>query len=340
MKRVKIILSILVLCYAFLFSGDKFAYSKEKISLDDVYQAYRNALEDTYNRAKTFGLKDINKDGIPELLINNAYQICTYNKDKGIIWLWDSWVICEMYYSEKSGRILYHYSYQDDYDWTVFDIDSVELIWVDSFGLFQGKYYHGYEEVSPNELTYKEVTKEEVDSALEKIIEMMDDKELLTTPYENTQENRDRYLPVIKLDKEKLTVYAGGDKGKLSVTGTDSSVKWSSSDSSIAKVTKNGYVYGLRPGKCKIKAVVEGQTLECTVTVKEISLNKTSLTLNVKETYQLKVNGIKDGIKWSSSDKSVVKVSDKGKITALKKGTATVKATVNNVTYTCKVKVK
>lgn len=337
MKKTKILLSLLILCFSFLFIGsNKLVLAKEKPSLEEVYEAYKKVLTDYEfgSIPETFGLKDISNDGIPELLANNALQIYTYDKDEGIRWLWDSWVICEMYYSEKTNRILYYYTYQGDEDWVVFNVipDTAEWDWYDRFGIFNGQYYHeSFDNV---------ITKKEYDSLVKKIDELLPDKELLTTPYENTPENREKYLSAVKLNKEKLTVYAGGDKSRLSVTGSNNSVKWSSSDDSIAKVTKNGYVYGLKPGKCTIKAVVDGKTFECTVTVKEIGLNQTSLTLNAKETYQLKVNGIKEGIKWNSSNKSVVKVDNNGKVTAVKKGTATIKATVNNVTYSCKVKVK
>mgnify|MGYP000226714744 CR=1 FL=1 len=338
MKKYKFFLSFLFLCLAWLFAvKDNSVFSKEKPSLDEVYEAYKNVLANPDNRATSFNLKDLNKDGIPELLFNNAYQICSYDEQEGIKWLWDSWVICDMYYSEQTNRILYHYSYQGDEDWVIYEIDmnSGELVWVDCFGIINGMYYHGF-----NESGYNEVTKEDYDAAIEKIDELLPDKDLLTTPYENTQENRDKLMPTLRINKEKLTVYAGGKKARLSVAGTENGVKWSSSDSSIAKVTEKGYVYGLKPGKCKITAAVDGRTLECTVTVKKISLNKTSLTLKANETYQLKLYGINDGIKWTSSDKSIVKVSKNGTITALKKGTATVKATVNKTTYTCKVKVK
>lgn len=330
LKKTKFLLSLLAMCIASLFiSNGRPAYAKEEISLDDVYKVYKDVLTDKDYNAKTFGLKDINNDGIPELLVNNAYGIFTY-KDNNYVWLWDSWVICEMYYSPTTNRILYHYEWKGDEDWAVYeiDMDKGEMSTIVYYSQSNGIYYKNYE---------TETTKTEVEETIEK---MVPDRELLTTPYDNTEENRAKYLPTTALSKEKLTVYAGGESIKLKVTGTDSTVIWSSSNSSIAKVTENGDVSGLKPGKCIIKAEVDGKTLECPVTVKEIGLNKTSLKLKVKDTYKLKLNGVSDGIKWSSSNKSVAKVSSEGKITAIKKGTATIKATVNGKTYSCKVTVK
>lgn len=58
------------------------------------------------------------------------------------------------------------------------------------------------------------------------------------------------------------------------------------------------------------------------------------------KTSQLKVVNWKKAVKWSSSNNKVVKVSSKGKITAVKTGTATVKARIAKKTLTCKVTVK
>ena len=57
-------------------------------------------------------------------------------------------------------------------------------------------------------------------------------------------------------------------------------------------------------------------------------LNSTKKVLYVGKTSQLKVVNWKKAVKWSSSNNKVVKVSSKGKITAVKTGTATVKARI------------
>ncbi len=72
----------------------------------------------------------------------------------------------------------------------------------------------------------------------------------------------------------------------------------------------------------------------------KIKLSKTKLTLYVKKTATLKVKGTKKKVTWSSSNKKVAKVSKTGKITAVKKGTATITAKVGGKKYKCKVTVK
>ncbi len=73
----------------------------------------------------------------------------------------------------------------------------------------------------------------------------------------------------------------------------------------------------------------------------EIKLNKTSVALRPKQTYQLKatVTGKKGRLRWASSNSKVVSVNAKGKITAKKTGTANITVTVNGFKKVCKVTV-
>lgn len=331
MRRIGAFLLTLISCltlFNFGLEGNG-ANAATKVSLSDVYKAYAEELASTTTNAKSFGVKDINKDGIPEVLVNDSSAILSYKNDKSV-WVWNSKVLSDMYYSEKTGNILYHHSYNNTDEWVIYAIDldqGAGLVLVDSYTNNNGTYLRGG----------KSSSKSLVNAALDRLVP---NKEILDTPYENSKENRDKYLSPVQLNKSKLTVYAGGAKSKLIVEGTESTITWSSSDKTIARVTKNGNVYGLKAGKCTIKAIIDGRSVKCEVTVKKIKLNKTSIALKPKATYQLKLNGVKEGIKWSTSKKSIVKVSKAGKITAVKKGTATIKATVNGVTYKCKVTVK
>lgn len=69
-------------------------------------------------------------------------------------------------------------------------------------------------------------------------------------------------------------------------------------------------------------------------------LNKTSLTLTVGKTYQLKVKNTKKKAKFSSSKKSVATVSKNGKVTAKKPGTTKIRAKAGKKTYICQIKVE
>ncbi|MCH5265899.1 MAG: Ig-like domain-containing protein [Lachnospiraceae bacterium] len=72
-----------------------------------------------------------------------------------------------------------------------------------------------------------------------------------------------------------------------------------------------------------------------------LSINKKKLTLTNGSSYTLKIKGIsgKKTIVWKSSKKKVATVSPKGKVTARKKGTATITAKIKAKKFRCKVTV-
>lgn len=76
----------------------------------------------------------------------------------------------------------------------------------------------------------------------------------------------------------------------------------------------------------------------------EPQLNLTKATLTKKKgkahSVQLKMQWQKGKVKWRSSNKKVATVNSKGKVTAKKKGKATISAKVAGKTYKCKVTVK
>lgn len=69
-------------------------------------------------------------------------------------------------------------------------------------------------------------------------------------------------------------------------------------------------------------------------------LNYSKISLYGGSSKQLKVKNTKKKVKFSTSNKKVAKVSSKGKVTAVKKGTCKVYAKVSGKTLTCKVTVK
>ena len=77
----------------------------------------------------------------------------------------------------------------------------------------------------------------------------------------------------------------------------------------------------------------------CTINASAASINKKSVRLVKGRTTKLKISGTTKKVKWKSTNKAVASVSSTGKVTARKKGTATIKATVGGKTYTCKVRV-
>ncbi len=143
----------------------------------------------------------------------------------------------------------------------------------------------------------------------------------------------------IKISATKKTLYEK-KTCTLKVIGTKKKVKWSSSKKSVAQVNSKGKVIAKKKGTAIITAKVGNKKYKCKITVKPAEITKRSVTLYKGNSYTLKVLGATSKIKWYTSNKSVVTVSSKGKITAKKKGTATITAKMGNKKYKCKVTVK
>ncbi len=73
-----------------------------------------------------------------------------------------------------------------------------------------------------------------------------------------------------------------------------------------------------------------------------IKLNYTKKSLKAGQSFRLKatVTGESQTVTWKSTKTSVATVSKSGKVTAKKAGTATIKATANGKTKSCKITVK
>ena len=143
------------------------------------------------------------------------------------------------------------------------------------------------------------------------------------------------------LNRTKVTLYLGGKNTTiLSIGDTESEIQWESEDATIAIVSKSGKVTAIKKGTTKVNAMVNGITMTCEITVKNPFISKNSVSILVGKTSRLNIVGISSVITWSSSNKSVAVVNKSGVITAKKKGTATITATINGKKYTCKVTVK
>ena len=128
----------------------------------------------------------------------------------------------------------------------------------------------------------------------------------------------------------------------------DKTVKWESSDKTIATVSSSGKVKGLRSGIVTINctSVATGAKATCKVTVGTITLNKSSVTINKGKTVTLKPTVYPEtledkSVTWKSSDKTIATVTSAGKVKGVKAGTATITCTSNatGLSATCEVTV-
>lgn len=129
-------------------------------------------------------------------------------------------------------------------------------------------------------------------------------------------------------------------KETLKLKNITKSVKWSSSNKKVAVVNKDGKVTAKAAGKAKITAKVGNSKYVCHVTVESAGIDQRNAVVYLRQPVKLKVLGAKGKVTWSSSNKKVAKVDGNGKVTAVKVGKATIKATVDGETYKCKVTVK
>ena len=155
-------------------------------------------------------------------------------------------------------------------------------------------------------------------------------------------------IPVtgITLDQSSLIVNLPTASVTLGATvvpsnATNTTLSWSTSNSSVATVDVKGTVTILSDGDVIITATSSnGLTANCTIKVNPIvassvSLDKSNITLSINETNQLLTTvlplGTKDkSIIWSSSSSNIASVSQKGLVSGLSQGTATITATTTN----------
>ena len=164
----------------------------------------------------------------------------------------------------------------------------------------------------------------------------------------------------VTLDKTELTLTEGETETLTATVKPDNAdnrkVTWSSDKTEIATVDGAGKVTAVKPGEAVVTVTTEdgGKTATCKVTVKaktvsvtEVTLDKTELTLTEGETETLTAtvrpdNADNKKVKWSSDKTDVATVDGTGKVTAVKAGEAVITVTTEDggKTATCKVTVK
>lgn len=163
--------------------------------------------------AETFLLKDLDLDGMPELVINgDAPQIFSYDlKNNTEIFMYNSWVSNTLYYSSKTKTILYTYEWKGKKEWSFYQVKNTQEN--DAFSIMEpsGDFYSytdgKYDEYASNKVKKgyyigyygsedaKKTTKKALDKAINKLVP---DKTELKTTIKNTSANRKKYLSNLK----------------------------------------------------------------------------------------------------------------------------------------------
>lgn len=152
---------------------------------------------------------------------------------------------------------------------------------------------------------------------------------------------------ILKLNRKNAEIWKKDSlQLKVEKKNIDSALKWTTSNSRIATVDKNGKVRGIHEGRVVISVSGGGLNSKCSVVVKNpsLKLNKTklSLILGKNKSYNLKatVFGPSKSVKWTSSNKEIVTVSKNGVISPKAIGTGKITAIANGVKAVCTVTIK
>lgn len=154
-----------------------------------------------------------------------------------------------------------------------------------------------------------------------------------------------------KLAKNSSNIVIGGtSKIKVKNLSKGAKITYKSANKSIATVSKQGNIKGIRNGTTKITVSVKENSkatkLTYKVTVKKPKLSKSKLSLILGKTAKLSVKNKPKNAKytWQSSNPKVATVNKNGNIVTKAKGTATIKTEVKTTKKTynlsCKVTVK
>lgn len=152
----------------------------------------------------------------------------------------------------------------------------------------------------------------------------------------------------IRLEETKRTLDVKDSFGlEILITpanATATTLTFASSDTSVARVDKNGLITGVKAGTATITVTAQsGVTASCVVTVVDaakpaatgIRLYNGNTSIPVKDTFYLEwqvlpVSVGNTGVSFTSSDSTVASVDAYGKVTALRAGTTQITATTAN----------
>lgn len=168
------------------------------------------------------------------------------------------------------------------------------------------------------------------------------------------------HVTSVSLDQSSLELSVGETYEFIATVlpenATNKEVIWSSSDESVLTVN-DGVITAIKEGKATItvKSKDGFKSSSCEVIVNKapsiihvtsVSLDEITLNMETGDRYTLlatvlPADATDKSLSWSSSDDSIVSVTNKGKLTALKAGEATITVTTNDggLTASCTVNV-
>lgn len=147
-----------------------------------------------------------------------------------------------------------------------------------------------------------------------------------------------------------------GSTVKLTASGGESIVSFSSSNEAVATVSADGTVKAVGEGSAVVTAKAGDLTASCSVAVKGTEQTKepedlsiysvygesvvTDVTIEFGKPAPMKVQGTESAVTWSIADTSIATVDSSGMVTGVAVGDTTLTATVDGQTLTCTIRIR
>lgn len=148
---------------------------------------------------------------------------------------------------------------------------------------------------------------------------------------------------IIRLSATQTTMRIGDVKYLTAYTSTGKKPIFKSSKSSVVSVNTSGKMTAKTSGTAVITVKSGSVQATCQVTVQKtkLTINASSVSIEKKGSYRLRATASSySNITWKSSNPKIASVSSTGVVNGIRPGQATITASANGATVSCRVTVK
>lgn len=147
---------------------------------------------------------------------------------------------------------------------------------------------------------------------------------------------------IASIFRTPISVYVGNSTTiTLKNPAKGEKVSWASGNLKVASVSKTGKITGKQAGTTTIKAKSKSRSYTYTVNVKsKPKINYTSKSVEIGDSFKLKLLNTAGGRNWVSSNKKIATVDSSGNVTGCNVGIVKISTKYEGIAYVCKVTVK